>query len=179
MKKPVSARRRARQRGSLSSMTELALVYLPFFAIFFAMIDFSIAVFLKGTFQHAVREGARYAITFQTQTGQCQDASIRSVVKNNAVGFLNGANENYITVRYFNPAVSLTTEVTGLNSNSPGNIVEVGVENFNPTTFLWIAPVSGSIAQGKEYRNRAWTVSAYASDVMGGLPVGAMNPPCR
>jgi hypothetical protein len=137
MNKPVSARRRARQRGSISGLMELALILLPFFAIFFAMIDFSIAVFLKGNFQHAVREGVRYAITYQTLTGQCQDASIKAVVKNNAIGFLNGTNENYIHVRYFNPAVSLSTEVTGLNSNNPGNIVEVSVESFDPTVFLW------------------------------------------
>jgi Flp pilus assembly protein TadG len=178
-KRPCSARRRGRQRGSIIGMTELALILLPFFAIFFAIIDFSIAVFLKSNFQQAVREGVRYAITYQTITGQCQDASIKQVVQNNAVGFLSGTGANTIKIRYYNPAVSLTTEATGLNSNNPGNVVEVGVENFNPSLFLWIAPLSGSIKNGQEYRNRSWTVSAYASDVMGGLPVGNMNPPCR
>jgi Flp pilus assembly protein TadG len=172
----ATGRRRRRQGGS--SLVEAAFVYLPLFAIFFGTIDFSLAVFLKGTFQNAVREGVRYAITYQTGAGIGQDASIKQVVQDNAMGFLSGTGGlDMIKVRYFNPASSLSTEVTGVGSNAPGSVVEVAVEGYR---WMWLAPVSGSIQDGHEFRSPGpLTINAYASDVMGGLPVSMMAPPSR
>ena len=48
----------------------------------------SLALFLRATMQNAVREGVRYAVTYQTSGGLCQDDSIKTIVKNSAVGFL-------------------------------------------------------------------------------------------
>ena len=44
---------------------EFALTALILFAVLFALIDFAIMFFVNLTMQHAVREGARYAITGQ------------------------------------------------------------------------------------------------------------------
>jgi Flp pilus assembly protein TadG len=118
-------------------MVELALVLLPLLAILFAIIDFSLAVFLRSTFRHAAREGARYAVTGRLATGLGQDASIRAVVQKNAMGFLDGTSgAAKIFIRYYNPGTLVETQ-----SNAGGNIVEVSIEGY---TWNWIAPVMRS-----------------------------------
>jgi hypothetical protein len=150
-----------RRRGN--AMLETALVFLPLFAIIFAIIDFSLAIFVQSTLQHAVREGVRYAVTFQTQPGFCHDDSIKNVVARNAMGFLSSdANRAKIQVRYYAPdTLSETAE------NSPGNIVEVSVEDY---AWGWIAPLWR--------RDSPLRMLVRSSDRMEGLPGGA-SPPCR
>lgn len=48
---------------------EFALTALVLFLVLFALIDFSIMFFVNLTMQHAVREGARYAVTGQGKNG--------------------------------------------------------------------------------------------------------------
>ena len=155
---------RQRQRGN--TMVESAFALLPLFILIFGIIDFSMAIFLRSTLQNAVREGVRYAVTYQLMSGSCQDDSIRTVVKNNSVGFINSSNTSMVTVRYYVPS-NLTTPVTGTNSNFPGNVVEIGVEGYN---WNWMAPLSRG--------SSALTMNLYSADVMEGLP-GGVNPPCR
>ena len=143
-------------------MVELALVLLPLLAIIFAIIDFSLAVFLKSTFRHAAREGARYAVTGRTSAGMGQDASIRGVVQKNAMGFLNGTSgAAKIYIRYYNPGTLVETQ-----SNAGGNIVEVSIEGY---TWNWIAPVMRSATP-------PMTVLARSSDRMENTP-GGISPP--
>lgn len=161
----ISCNRFCRQRGN--QLVEVSLVFLPLFAILLALIDFSTALFLRGAMQNAVREGVRYAVTYQTAGGQCQDASIKAVVKASAAGFLSAADvDSKIKVRYYNPA-NLTTEVTGVGSNAPGNVVEIGVEGFS---WGWIAPLWRSASP--------FHINVYAADRMEGL-AGGVSPPCR
>ncbi len=160
---PVSALsiRRVRQRGN--AMLESALIFLPLMAIFLAIIDFSLAIFVKSTLQHAVREGVRYAVTFQTQDGLCHDDSIKNVVVRNAMGFLSSEEaQQKIHIRYYLPD---TLGVTP--NNNPGNIIEVSVEDF---AWGWIAPIWRS--------NTPMSMLIRSSDRMEGLP-GGVNPPCR
>lgn len=104
--------------------------------ILFALIDFSVAILLKNTVQTAVREGVRYAITGQTIAGAGgQDNSIRKVVEQNSLGFLNSSNASLIAISYFNP--STLQPVSGTNSNAAGNVVEVSVSGFS---WLWMVP---------------------------------------
>jgi len=118
---------------------EVALIFLPLCALLFGIFDFSVAIFMRATKQNAVREGVRYAVTYGTLPSMCQDASIKQMVKNSAAGFLSAAaHDDKIKVRYYNPAVNLTTEVTGAGSNQPGYVVEVGVEGYS---WSWIAPL--------------------------------------
>ncbi|MCX6623575.1 MAG: pilus assembly protein [Acidobacteria bacterium] len=161
-----------RQRGN--SVVEMALVILPTFALVLGTIDYGMALFLKSTFQNAVREGVRYAVTYQTQGGNCQDNSIRLVVQTYALGFLGNTttpNTTGISVKYFNPA-NLSAEVLGPTGNFPGNIVEVSINNYQ---WKWISILSGT------YTLRDATpmsIIAYSSDRLGGLPGGTL-PPCR
>ncbi len=121
----VPLSRRARQRGS--QVVEVALCLLPFLAILFLLIDLCLVIFLKATFQHAVREGVRYAMTGRTMEGLGHDASIRRVVQQYAIGFLGGQEgAEKIKIRYFVPGTLAET-----SSNAGGNIVEISIEGFS------------------------------------------------
>ncbi len=127
-------RRTARSGRHGSAAVELSLVLVPLLSLLFAIFDFSFALFLKSTCQHAVREGVRYAVTGQTQTGMGQDASIKAVVQKNAVGFLGGTSgASKIHIRYYVPGTLTETQ-----SNAGGNIVEVSVEGYSMN---WMAPL--------------------------------------
>lgn len=151
------------ERGS--AMLEAALVFLPLFALIFAIVDFGFAMFLRSTLQHAVREGTRYAVTSQVSSGLGHDASVGAVVKYNALGFLNSSAVGSgagctICIRYYDPASG--NEVA---ANAPGNIVQVSVENYGWT---WMAPIWRTSA--------GLTISVRAADRMEGLAPGALSP---
>ncbi len=151
---------RASRRGG--ALVELPLVLVPLIAIWVAIIDFSLGIFLKATFQHAAREGVRYAVTSRTEPGLGHDASIKAAVQRHAMGFLNGASgAEKIHVRYYVPGTLTETQ-----SNAGGNIVEVSVEGY---TWNWIAPVLRTAAP--------ITIAARSSDRMEASPGGI--PPAR
>ncbi|MEI9813812.1 MAG: TadE family protein [Acidobacteriota bacterium] len=90
-------------------MIEGVLVLVPTFALIFAFIDFGLMFYRWNTLQNAVREGARYAITFDTdmdphngpQSGQSQSAAIKQVVERYSMGIVHAADSPAsITVRY-------------------------------------------------------------------------------
>ena len=163
--RPISARRKRVQRGN--QLVEVALIFLPLCALLFGLFDFSVAIFMRATMQTAVREGVRYAVTYATLPSMCQDASIKQIVKNSASGFLSDpVHDSKIKVRYYD-ATNLTVEVTGALSNSPGNVVEIGVEAYS---WSWIAPLWRSASP--------FVINVYAADRMEGL-AGAAAPPCR
>jgi len=126
--KPARRAGRAyRSRGA--ELIEVTLILAPLLGITFLLLDLSMAIFLRSTFQHAVREGVRYAITGQNKPGPCQDDSIKKIVQTNAIGFLTSSSASgYIHVHFINPVTGTVT------NNQGGNIVEVSVEGyqFNP-----------------------------------------------
>jgi Flp pilus assembly protein TadG len=123
---------RSRKSRKGAEVVEAALIIVPLFGILFLILDLSMVIFMRSTFQHAVREGVRYAITGANDTGPCQDDSIKAVVKKNSLGFLNGTTASgKIHVHFQNP-------VTGaVSNNDHGNIVQVSVEGYQ---FLAVAP---------------------------------------
>jgi Flp pilus assembly protein TadG len=127
---PKSSRRQRGRRGA--EVLEAALIIVPLFGILFLLLDLSMVIFIRSTFQHAVREGVRYAITGANDTGPCQDDSIKAVVKKSALGFLNSPTASgQIHVHFQNP-------VTGaVSDNQYGNIVQVSVEGYQ---FMALAP---------------------------------------
>lgn len=136
----IAKRIKRGERGN--AMLESALVAGALFGILFAIIDFSVAILIKNTIQDAVREGVRYAITGQTISGAGgQDNSIRQIVEQNSLGFLNPGNASLIAINYFNPTT--LQPVSGNNSNAAGNIVEISVSGFS---WLWMAPYGRSAA---------------------------------
>lgn len=161
---PVCRNRRGgrayKQRGS--QVVEFGLVLVPFCAFIFLLMDLSWAIFVKATMQYAVREGVRYAVTGQTISGSGQDASIKTTVQQNAMGFLNGsAGAAMIFIRYYLPDT-----LTETASNAGGNLVEVSVEGYSLTP---LGPILRSAAP--------LILTARSSDRMESSPGGI--PPAR
>jgi Flp pilus assembly protein TadG len=174
-KRPVSVRRRRAAGGN--SLIETVFTLLPTFALICAFLDFGMVLFRWTTLQNAVREGCRYAITFQTNSGSCQDASIESVVQQYAMNMVTSSdNPQHIFVNYYAPG-STTPIVSG--GNVPGNIVQVSVQNVS---WAWMMPFSGSIDLGKPSNlmrsSPPVTLNVYAADVLGGYPTGT-DSVCR
>jgi Flp pilus assembly protein TadG len=158
------------ERGQAA--VETGLVILPLFAILCALIDFSMAMFIRNSLVASVREGVRYAITGQTGAGgaSCQDASIKKIVQQNSMGLLAGEDGlAKIQLSYYNPAT--LADVTGQpRANTGGNVVRVSVSGVS-----WLWMISGLWAPEGQYTGL--TISAASSDVMEPPPNGV--PPCR
>ena len=158
-----------------SAYVELALIFLPLFAVLFAFIDFSMPVFLRSTLQSAARAGVRYAVTYQSEPGSGQDDSIRRVVQQNALGMIDGASgAAMIGINYY-ASTDLSNPVAGAGSNAPGNVVEVSVSGY---TWSWIAPLSGTL-RGSLYATSPLVISVASADRMESLPAGQLSPPAR
>jgi Flp pilus assembly protein TadG len=158
------------RRRSGNAMLEAVFTLLPTFALIFAFVDFGLLLFRWSTLQNAVREGCRYAITFQTATGQGQDASVEAVVQKFAMGMVKATDSPAdIFVKYYSTS-NLSTAI-GSGGNVPGNIVEVSVQGVS---WSWIAPLSGSYGGSVPFfRNTTpITLNIYSSDILGGFPAG-------
>ena len=154
-------RKRSGRRGN--TLLELALVLVPWLALILGIVDFGFAIFLRNAFQHSVREGVRYAVTYQTASGMGHDASIKSVVQRNAMGMLVGSSgASQIQIRYYLPETLAETP-----NNWPGNLVEVSIENYR---WGWMAPLLRS--------STPLSVTVRSMDRMEGLPGGTL-PPAR
>jgi Flp pilus assembly protein TadG len=160
----TSARpRRRTQKGS--ALLEGALVIMPLMAIGFALLDYPLAIFIQNTLRNAVREGIRYAITQQTG-GSGQDAAIKTIVKQNSMGFLNDTLLNAtppgatISIQYYSN--SSQTAVSGVGSNAAGNICVITATIQE----AWMAPLWRS--------SGLLTFSASSSDVMEAPPGGVL-----
>ena len=175
----VSVRSAARkgQRGNM--MIESAFVIIPLLAILCAIIDFSMAIFMRNSLLNAVREGTRYAITGQTGAGACQDASIKSVVQQFSLGILNGAaGLAKININYYDP-VTLADVTAAANSNGEGHVVRVSVAGVS-----WLWMLNGiwqnvdSVRHGSTAQTYTGvTIGAASSDIVEPPPGGV--PPCR
>lgn len=150
-----------------SEVVEFGLVLLPLIGFVFLIMDVAWICFAQASLQHAVQVGVRAAITSYIPQGvTSQDSYIKSVVQSNAMGFLAGQNGlDNITIKYYTPS-NLSTPVTGVGSNSGGNVIEVAVKNV---------PVS---ALGPILRESLATLSlsATSSDVMESSPKGIAPP---
>jgi Flp pilus assembly protein TadG len=166
-------KRRRRQSGN--TLIEAAYVMVPYFAIFFALFDFGVAIFLKNTMQFAVRQGVRFAVTSQTTGGMGHDASIKAVVNTYSMGFLNyvapsGAGrpcsgQGCISIDYYLPD-DLGTIVAGAGSNKGGNVVQITAHNL---TWAWMVPLLRT--------STPLNFSVSSADVMEASPNGI--PPTR
>lgn len=117
---------RSRERGA--AYVEFGLVFVLFMSFIFASFDFAWAVFTRGTLHHAVREGVRYAITAQMESGFGHDDSIRNIVQANSLGLIRSEEEyDSVKVQYYRPACVGDCSTP---FNDPGNIVVVSVEDY-------------------------------------------------
>ncbi len=151
-----------------AQIVEFGLVLLPLLAFVFLIIDVAWLCFAQATLQHAVQVGVRTAVTSYVPSGSSgQDSYVKSVVQQNAMGFLNGSTGlSEITINYFSPS-NLSLPLSGSGSNVGGNVIQVSVSNV---------PVS---ALGPILRTNAahLQLQATASDIMESSPNGV--PPTR
>lgn len=151
-------------------MIESVFTILPTFALIFGFVDFGLLLYQWATLQDAVRQGCRYAVTFQTQNGEGQDASIESVVQQYAMGIVKTTDTPQdIFVKYYS-TTNLNTAISS-GGNVPGNIVEVSVQGVQ---WSWLAPLSGSYGGNVSYYRSTTpvTLNVYSSDILGGYPAG-------
>lgn len=154
-----------------SEIVEFGLVILPLLAVMFVIIDTAWVFFAQASLQHAVQVGVRYAITSNVMKGPLGlplglDASIKSVVQQNAMGFLAGDDGlRKISVNFYSPA-NPSKPVTGIGSDVGGNFVEVSVQGVQVNALgpIWSGPASIFLG-------------ARATDVMESSPIG--GPPLR
>jgi Flp pilus assembly protein TadG len=177
---PRDTSRLRKGKSGGNALIEWMLVILPTMALICFFIDVTWALFSWATIQNAAREGCRYAITFQTQTGLGQDASIENTVAQWSMGLVTtsqtfvsgGTTENVIQVHYFTQSAP-TTPISATCSptpcgNVPGNIVQVSVQGYSLT---WLFPFTGTVVNPFRSSSPA-TISAYSYDVLGGYPTG-------
>ena len=164
---------------------ELAFFLMPSFALICGFLDVGMALFTWNTLQNAVREGTRYAITYQTDSSNHQVTSIKNTVSTWAMGLVkasstksSGPNIPYIEVNFYTPPTVANPNGSLLpasgNSNAPGNIVEVSVKNY---PYALMAPFSGAIGATVSTSfyatpGTSMRVQVFSADVLGGSPVG-------
>jgi Flp pilus assembly protein TadG len=171
-KRQVSRVRRRTAGGQ--ALIEGVFTLIPTIAIIMAFVDLGLSIYNWNTLQNAVREGARYAITFQRNGTMGQTDSIKQVVEQYSMGLVHRTDSpQHIFVCYANPAAPNTCVPSG--GNVPGNIVEVSVQNV---TYHRLAPLSGSYSASAApvFGNRSpVTFKVYSADILGGYPVGATS----
>ncbi len=151
-------------------MLESVFTFLPMLALILFFLDMGMMLFRWSTLQNAVREGCRYAITYQTQGAAGQDASVEQVVQRYAFGLVKASDSpNKIHVDYYSPANPNTPIAVG--GNVPGNVVEVSVQGV---TLAWMMPLSGTIV-GPFYASLPLTLNVRSADILGGLPAGVSS----
>lgn len=160
-----------RQRAGGQALVEGVFTIIPTVALILAFVDLGLAIYNWNTLQNAVREGVRYAITFQRSGSLGQTDSIKQVVQQYSMGLVHRTDTpQHIFVCYANPSSPNTCIPSG--GNVPGNIVEVSVQNFS---YSRLAPLSGSYSSSVApiYGNRSpVTFKVYSADILGGYPVG-------
>src|SRR3954447_26535071 len=87
-KRSAAERNRRNQRQSGTGLLELAFLMMPSFALICGFLDVGMALFTWNTLQNAVREGTRYAITYQIDGSGHQVTSIKNTVSTWAMGLV-------------------------------------------------------------------------------------------
>jgi Flp pilus assembly protein TadG len=170
----ISKRRRRSSGGN--ALLESTFTLVPLMALILAFFNFGFAIYKWTTLQNAVREGCRYAITFQTMSGLGQDASIGAIVKEFGMGMvdptLTGSSQQ-VFINYYSPTnTNRTTGPINPGGNVPGNLVEVSI-SLNMASG-WIAPLSGKY-NDTSGGYQSFILNVYSSDVLGGYPYGVAS----
>jgi Flp pilus assembly protein TadG len=182
MKRPVG---KTRQRGHVAA--EMALGFLPLFALFIGVVEFSFSMFIQSAFQNATRDAARVGITYNmTYNGvpyTDQTSLMEAVAQSVTFGFLSSnltlsdgtkANTKMQVNYYFPDNLSTPATCTQLphtttttpayvitNLNQTGNVVEVRV---NAYPWNWMVPLPNFMP------GTGIGLSASSLDVMESLP---------
>ena len=134
-----------RQQGV--AIVEFALNAILFFTVVFAIIDFSYLFWVNLTMQHAVREGARYAITGRSDLdlepkGTAQDRCDAAIekIKTQSMGVFERISPTvkFFTVTGFNPPT--ITPVPGNSCAAATQIIVITVNGTLPLLTPFVRP---------------------------------------
>jgi len=151
--------RRVRQRGSQT--IEFGIVILPFLAFVMLVLDVAWIVFAQASLQYGARQGVRWGVTCRIASGQSGlDASIRQVVGQNSMGFVNSSNASSVVhIQYLNPS---TLAVIPSGGPAGGNVLKVSITGLTLKSFGPIYRGSAALSHGSV------SASAMSMDVMEG-----------
>jgi len=154
---------RRRQRGVAA--VEFGLVALLFFTVLFSIIDWSYLFFANLSMQHAVREGARYAVVGRSDLAP-QDrpgdrcAAVKEKIRQQSWGLYERANAT-TTFKTIDGAGNIVT-LGGSSCYGAGQLIVVQVDSRVAALTPFVRPFFNST--GGEYRftvaatmkNEAW-----------------------
>jgi Flp pilus assembly protein TadG len=124
MANPVACKRTPRRQHGASAV-EFALIAPLLFFLLFAAIEMGLIYWANLTMQHAVREGARYAVTGQSNldTGATPQRHLAIIqnIRNNSMGLYNKLN-TAISINNGTPSSDPATYAAGMFGN-PGDIL--------------------------------------------------------
>ena len=136
-----------RQKGVAT--VEFALTAMLFFIVLFAIIDFGYLFWGNLSMQHAVREGARYAVTGQSgldpnPQGTAQDRCDAAVaaIRNQSMGFFDRV-AAVVVFKTVDAATGAITPVPGNACISAGQIIVIEVNCTLPVLTPLIKPFFG------------------------------------
>jgi Flp pilus assembly protein TadG len=113
---------------------EFALTALLLFSLLFAIIDLAVMFYVNLTMQHAVREGARFAITGQGGTDEARKNALVFKIMSSSNGlYKNDLNQNDPAVNVLTPSsTSGFLNYTGTpapdSTGKPGQIIIVSLD---------------------------------------------------
>ena len=145
---------RCRKQHRGVATVEFALTAMLLFTVIFVIIDFSYLFWGNLTMQHAVREGARYAVTGQSSLdlnpqGTAQDRCDAAIaaIKNQSMGFYDRASPT-VVFKTLDATTGAITPVPGNSCAAAGQIIiiEVSYALAPLTPFLTPLLTGGKIA---------------------------------
>jgi Flp pilus assembly protein TadG len=124
-----SSASRTRQRGVAA--VEFALAAILFFTLLFSILDWSYLFFVNLTMQHAVREGARYAVTGQSALDPANDGrrceAAREKIRIESMGLYDQTSSETI-FKTINPATGNIADL-GSGCYGAGDLIIIQVKS--------------------------------------------------
>lgn len=145
--KPARPRRSLRSRMRGTSAVEFALIAPVLLFMLFVIVDFGVLFWVNLTMQYAVREGARYAVTGQSNldpntASQQRYLAIVQEIKNSSMGLYNMVSPSYVitvngATQNYSSSGSYSTSMFG----NPGDIVVLQLNCTWPLLTPFIKPL--------------------------------------
>lgn len=133
----MRARRVHRQRGN--TVVEFALVAVIFFTLVTTVMEFGYMFWTNLTMQHAVREGARYAIVGQAIPNQTRYYSVLQRMRNTSVGQWDRVNPQ-VRVHVVDSDGNYQ-QLGGQSFGGPGQIVVISLDCTHQVIMPFIRPL--------------------------------------
>ena len=119
--------KKAPEGESGQTLVEFALLLPLIVVVLLAIMEFGAMFYVNLTMQNAVRQGARYAVTGQTQAGFSRRASLENKIRFYSNG-LYDKHPHTLTTSKVTPGSSTYTNLTGAQVGKGGDIIMVQLD---------------------------------------------------